>query len=42
MLEQPSVFTDCSGIQFFNSRPFPKHSQLGYTWCPSPHCAVFV
>ena len=39
MLEQPLLFTGCSSIQFFNSPPFPEHSQLGYTWYPI-HLAV--
>ena len=38
MLEQALLFTGCSNIQFFNSPPFPKHSQLGHTWYPTPQC----
>ena len=32
MHEQLLFFTGCSSIQFFNSRPFSKNSQLGHTW----------
>ena len=42
MLEQPLLFTGCSSIQFFNSPPFLKHSQLGHTWYPTPHCAALI
>ena len=36
------TFLDCSGIQFFDSPPFSLHSQLGYPWLPTPHCAVLM
>ena len=42
LLEQPLDFTGCSSIQFFNSHPFPEHSQLAHTWHITPHCAVLV
>ena len=42
MLRQPLSFTGCSSIQFFNSPPFPKQSQLGHTWYPTPPCAALV
>ena len=35
------TFLDCLGIQFFNS-PISQHSQLGYLWFPTPHCATPV
>ena len=38
MLEQALLFTACSNIQFFNSPPFPKQSQLGHAWYPTPQC----
>ena len=31
----------CLGIQFFNL-PFSQHSQLGYLWFPTSHCAALV
>ena len=33
------TFLYCPGIQFFDS-PLSQHSQLGYLWLPTPHCAV--
>ena len=38
MLEQALLFTACSNIQFFNSPPFPRQSQLGHAWYPTPQC----
>ena len=40
MLEQTLLFTGCLSIQFSNSPPFLKHSQLGHLWYPNTHCAV--
>ena len=42
MLEQPLLFTGYLSIQFFNSTPFPKHSQSGHLWYPTTHCAVLA
>ena len=33
---------ELKNFQFFNSPPFPKHSQLGRTWYPTPPCAASV
>ena len=34
--------TGCLGIQLFNSPPSSQHSQLGYLWLPTTHCAALV
>ena len=34
--------TFCLGIQFFDSSSFSQHSQLGYLWLPTPHCAALM
>ena len=34
------LLTGSSSIQFFNSPPLSQHSQLGYLWFPTPHCAA--
>ena len=37
------LLTGCLDIQFFDAPPpFSQHSQLGYLWLPTPHCAVLV
>ena len=37
------LLTGSSSIQFFNSPPpLSQHSQLGYLWLPTPHCAAIV
>ena len=42
-LSNPYVlFTGCLGIQFFLFTPLSQHSQLGYLWLPTPHCAALV
>ena len=33
------LLTGCLGIHFFIHS---QHSQLGYFWLPTPHCAVLV
>ena len=36
------LLTDCLGIQFFLFIPVSQHSQLGYLWLPTPHCAALM
>ena len=36
------LLTGCLGIQFFDSPPLSQHSQLGYCWLPTPHCAALA
>ena len=35
------LLTGCLGIQIFDS-PLFQHSQLGYLWLPTLHCAALV
>ena len=35
------LLTGCLGIQFL-IHPLSQHSQLGYLWLPTPHCAALV
>ena len=35
------LHTGSIGIQFFDS-PLSQHSQLGYLWLPTPHCAAYT
>ena len=35
------LLTGSSSIQFFNHH-LSQHSQLGYLWLPTPHCAALV
>ena len=39
---QLPTFLDCSDIQSLHSTPFSQHSQLGYLWLPTPHCAALL
>ena len=37
------LLTGCLGIQcFFSVHPLFQHSQLGYPWLTTPHCAALV
>ena len=37
------LLTGCLGIQFlFLFTLLSQHSQLGYLWLPTPHCAAVV
>ena len=36
------TFLDCSRSQSFDSPPFSQHSQLGYLWLPTLHCAALA
>ena len=35
------LLTGSSGIQFL-IHPLSQHSQVGYLWLPTPHCAALV
>ena len=36
------LLTGCLDVQFFLFTLLSQHSQLGYLWLPTPHCAALV
>ena len=36
------LLTDCLDTSSFLIHPLSQHSQLGYLWLPTPHCAALM